>query len=66
MKAREPDHWAVTIWRNGEEVITIETACLSGRVIITPADEEVIRIAARNLLEFIGDPAPNAKEPDRG
>jgi hypothetical protein len=48
-----PDHWAVTVWRNGEEVVTIETAYLAGRE-ITPADEECIRTAAQHLMGFIG------------
>jgi hypothetical protein len=48
------DHWAVTVWRNGEEIVTIETDCLSGKE-IGPADEEAIRTAAQNLRAFIGD-----------
>jgi hypothetical protein len=47
-------HWAVTVWRNGEEIVTIETNCLSGRE-ISDEDEKVIGIAARHLLGFIGD-----------
>lgn len=50
-----PDHWSVTVRRNGEEIVTIETAMLAGRE-ISPADEEAIRTAARHLLAFIGDP----------
>lgn len=48
-----PDHWAVTVWRNGEEVVTIESSCLSGRE-ISEADEKAIRIAALHLLGFVG------------
>jgi hypothetical protein len=54
MTQTTPDHWAVTVWRNGEEVVTIEQACLSGRE-IGPADEDCIRIAAQHLMGFIGD-----------
>jgi len=46
-------HWA----RAGENIVTIESNCLSGRE-ISPEDEETIRTAARHLLSFIGDPAP--------
>jgi hypothetical protein len=48
------DHWAVTVTRNGENVVTIESNCLSGRE-LDPADEDTIRIAARHLLAFVGD-----------
>lgn len=27
------DHWAVTVERNGEQVVTVESNCLSGREI---------------------------------
>lgn len=47
------DHWAVTVHRNGEAVVTIESNCLSGRE-IDAEDERVIEMAARNLLGFIG------------
>jgi hypothetical protein len=52
----ENDHLAVTVWRNGEEVVTIGTNYLAGKE-IEPADEESIRTAARNLLAFIGEEA---------
>lgn len=48
-------HWAVTVSRDGEEIVTIESNCLSGRE-ISAEDEETIRTAARALLGFIGDP----------
>jgi hypothetical protein len=51
------DHWAVTVERNGEQVVTIETNCLSGRD-ISEGDEIIIREAAHHLLSFIGDPKP--------
>lgn len=50
-------HWAVTVFRNGEEIVTIESNHLSGRE-ISPEDEEAIRTAALNLLAFIGEPRP--------
>lgn len=55
------DHWAVTVERNGERVVTIETNCLSGRE-ISAEDEQAIRTAAHHLLSFIGDPAPLVEE----
>jgi len=51
-----PDHWSVTVRRNGEEVVTIESNMLSGRE-ISSGDEEAIRTAALHLLAFIGDGA---------
>lgn len=48
-------HWAVTVSRNGEDIVTIESNCLSGRE-IGPEEELAIRIAANHLLAFIGDP----------
>ena len=53
------DHWAVTVERSGERVVTIDTNCLSGRE-LEPDDEEAIREAAHHLLAFIGDPSPKA------
>lgn len=50
-------HWAVTVWREGEEIVTIESNSLSGRE-ITPDDEDAIRTAAHHLLSFIGNGCP--------
>lgn len=47
-------HWSVTVSRDGEEIVTIESNCLSGRE-ISAADEDAIRTAARHLLSFIGE-----------
>jgi hypothetical protein len=47
------DHFAVTVERNGEKIVTIETNCLSGRD-LRPGDEDVILTAVRHLLAFIG------------
>lgn len=48
------EHFSVTVRRNGEHVVTIETNMLSGRS-LSPEDEAAIRQAARNLLGFIGE-----------
>lgn len=48
--------WAVTVERNGEQVVTLESNCLSGRD-LSPDDEHVIETAARHLLAFIGHSA---------
>ncbi len=48
-------HWAVTVSRGGEEIVTIASNCLSGRD-LSHEDEETIRKAAHHLLSFIGDP----------
>jgi hypothetical protein len=55
------EHWAVTVERSGEKIVTIESNCLSGRD-LSPEDEETIRTAAHHLLAFIGDPAAGARE----
>lgn len=57
MNRKKTQHWAVTVSRNGEDVVTIESNCLSGRE-ISAEDEETIRKAAHHLLSFIGDPYP--------
>lgn len=58
------DHVSVTVYRNGESVVTIETNCLSGRD-ISQADEEAIRWAAHNLLGFIGEPDSPVREDEQ-
>ena len=55
------DHWSVTVERNGERIVTIETECLAGRE-PSAEDEEAIRTAARHLLAFIGAPPPQRME----
>lgn len=52
-KITRPDHWSVTVSRNGEEIVTIEPRCLSGRD-LSPEDEATVRTAAENLLAFVG------------
>ena len=52
-------HWAVTVERNGETVVTIgsnlsgTTDCLSGRD-LSAEDEQTIRLCAEHLRAFIG------------
>jgi hypothetical protein len=47
------DHWAVSVFCNGENVVTIESNCLSGRD-LSPEDEATIRLCAQHLLAFVG------------
>lgn len=49
--------WAVSVERNGENIVTIESHCLSGRD-ISPEDARVIEMAADHLLSFL-DKAPS-------
>lgn len=51
------ESWSVSVELNGENVVTIEPDCLSGRK-IGPAEEDAIRSAACHLLAFLGDPPP--------
>jgi hypothetical protein len=46
-------HWAVTVERNGERIVCIESHCLSGRD-LSDEDARVIREAAEHLLAFVG------------
>jgi len=48
-------HISVTVHRNGEQVVTIETNGLSGRG-LSPADEAAIEWAASSAGESIGRP----------
>lgn len=50
---KERDHWAVTVERNGEKIVCIESNCLSGRE-LSAEDEASIQNAAEHLLSFIG------------
>ena len=51
---RSGDHWAVTVDRNGVNILTIETRCLSGKARLSSQDEQTIRDCAQQLLAFIG------------
>lgn len=53
------EHWAVTVSRSGETIVTIESNCLCGRD-ISPEDYGTIRTAALHLLGFIGESPENA------
>lgn len=55
--AETTQHWSVTVERNGENIVTIESNYLSGRK-ISPEDEKVIRNCAHHLLSFIGEGFP--------
>jgi len=48
MSETAPEHWAVTVERNGESVLTID---------LSADDERVIRMAAQHLLSFVGTAA---------
>jgi hypothetical protein len=56
LKRGRAPHWAVTVYRDGEPVLTIGHNELSGRD-ISPADEDAIRTSAHHLLAFIGEDA---------
>lgn len=47
-------HWSVTVEKDGETILTIESNCLSGKADLTGDDESVIRNAAEHLLSFVG------------
>ncbi len=48
--------WGVSVSRNGDNLLNIETNCLSGRE-LDEEDYRVIRMAALHLLSFIGESA---------
>lgn len=48
--------WAVSVARGGENILTIESNCLSGRD-LSDEDTECIRACARHLLSFVGEHA---------
>lgn len=52
-RAARTKSWAVTVERNGEPVVTIESKSLAGRE-LNAEDERVIEMAARHLLSFLG------------
>ena len=56
--ATRTQHWSVTVERNGEQIVCIESNCLSGRD-ISQEDERIIRMAAEHLLSFIGAMKPD-------
>ena len=52
----EPMHGSVSVERDGENIVMIESNCLSGRD-LSPEDEATIRLAAQHLLSFVGEDA---------
>jgi hypothetical protein len=50
---RNWQHWAVSVDRNGENILTIDANCLSGRD-LSDEDVDCIENCARHLLAFIG------------
>jgi len=50
---RKTQHWAVTVERNGQKVVTLSSNHLSGRD-LSEQDLDVIRLAGENLLAFAG------------
>ena len=51
LRARET--WAVTVERNGEQIVTLASNHLSGRD-LSPEDERIIERCAEHLMAFIG------------
>lgn len=49
----KPQHWAVSVAVDGENILTIESNCLSGVESIAE-HEGAVEMAARHLLSFIG------------
>lgn len=48
------NHWAVSVDRNGNNLVVIESNCLSGKPSFTSDEEQCIRDCAAHLLAFIG------------
>lgn len=46
-------HWAVIVERNGQQIVCIESNCLSGRE-LSEEDKLTIRRAGEHLLSFAG------------
>jgi hypothetical protein len=59
----ETQHWAVTVRRNHEDLVTIESNCLSGKSEFSDEDARVIRMAADHLSAFIGPERTPEDEP---
>lgn len=47
------EHWAVTVSRNGESIVTLESNCMAGRE-LGEEDERIIRLAVQQLQGFVG------------
>jgi len=62
------ESWAVTVERNGENVVTLASNCHGGRD-LSDEDERIVRLAADHLSAFIGQaaqPTPAPKPCPRG
>ena len=51
----ERDYWSVTVTRDGESLVTIDSMMLSGKANLSEEELETIRQAARHLLGFAGN-----------
>ena len=47
--------WAVSVYVEGERILTIADDAICGKAEFTEKEEEIIREAANNLLGFIGE-----------
>jgi hypothetical protein len=52
--SEETQFWAVTVSRNGEDVVTIASTHLSGLAKLSDEDKRVIRLAADRLFSLVG------------
>lgn len=58
MTRKKPtEHWSVSVSRNGENLVTIESNMLAGQPEFSDEDARVIRSCAAHLLAFIGPAA---------
>ena len=57
MSQQTREHWSVEVSRNGENIVTLESNCISGKADFSPEDEHAIERAALCLLSFLGKPA---------
>lgn len=48
--------WAVTVDRDGDNILTIATSMVSGKPDLDEVDRETIRHCAQHLRAFVGEP----------
>jgi hypothetical protein len=53
-RLRRDAYWAVTVNRNGEDIVTLASHHMGGKSELSEADEDAIVNAARHLLSFVG------------
>ena len=53
-KSNPVQHWGVDVRVNHRQILTIESNCVYGIESFTESEEEAIRLAAENLLSFVG------------